>query len=261
MPSRGAMRYAARKRRAHNYSSVTTSHGPDNAYLQTSIRRHEFNSTHHTGDLAADAYIHIDMVRFKRSYHASTADVLPTPTSGNNYQSSSVMNGSRIRNFQKKIIIQNANETSTEGTAKSFFLDVYEIVGSFWDMYIWEDFDHATPQTALIDFEQSSSSVTAGEVTFKTTHETLTANNVKNSKFTQRYLKLIGRVRVDAGKPAVLNINRLPPKCRRSNSGMFYGLVLHNNSQINGAEHVDLDVGSETYFEEEPNDVRLPFVY
>ena len=164
--------------------------------------------------------------------------------------------------MEKRITISNRMQSNAAtSTVKSFYLDVYKVVLSYFDAYLWEQFDSGTLQTAVTDYDQSVASDNAGEVEFRSSHPILTANRVKNNKFTQRYLQLIGRIKVDQGKSLVLNFNGLPSKCRRSNQGMFYGLIFHNNSLINGAGTLNLTLASESSFEEVPSEERLPFIY
>lgn len=227
----------------------------------TSTRRHEFVATHLTGNLTGGSHIPIEMLAFKRTFSATVEDVEPTPTAGNNFQSTSVMNGSRINNYQSRILINNLEGSETSGTMKGAYLDVYEIVLSFFDGYLWEEFDTGASQASLINFNQSTASINAGEVEFLTTQPTLSRNNVMNNKFTQQYLRHAGRVWVPQGETAVLPFSMAPPKCRRSNSGMFWGIVLHNDAVINQNTNLALQVSQEISFDEVPSDERLPFIY
>jgi len=93
----------------------------------------------------------------------------------------------------------------------------------------------------------------------------ITENTIKNYKFLQHYIKKRGTVFVtneDGGNggEVTININRVPPKCRRSQTGMYWGLFFHNNSDKNGSETLNLDATIEESFEEIPSDNRLPYI-
>jgi hypothetical protein len=249
-------------RRPGRFNATSTgNYQPNYNYLQTSTRRHEFVSEHFNGNLSSGDYVPITMLRFKRTFDSGNADVPPTPTEGNNYQSSSVFNGSRITNYRSKIHVENF-EQSNATVQKTFFLDVYEIALSFFDGSNWEGFDGGALQDSLVSFDGSTSSTNheAGEVSYVTPNVTLSANNVKNNVFTQKYMRHAGRIKVPWGDSITLNFNNVPPKCRRSNSGMFWGIVLHNDSVIN-SDAFQVGITQETSFEEIPSETRLPFIY
>lgn len=245
---------------------ATNQFQPDYNYNQTSIRRHEVMIQHQASSsaLAGGDYIPITMLRFKRTFDPANADVPPTPTAGNNYQSVDVFNGSKVQNYQSKIFITNTEESSgSSSLIKSFYLDIYQVLLSFYDGNTWEDFAPGATQPALTDFDGSTvpSNHDAGEVDWVSPNVTLSANAVKNNKFTQRFMRLIGRIQVPQGQTVSLNINRVPPKARRSNSGMFWGIALHNESSLNNANSIGVNVAQEVSFEEVPSEIRLPFVY
>jgi hypothetical protein len=220
----------------------------------TGIRRHEFTANV-GGSLAAGAYHEIPLLRFIRSAQSGVDDVEPTATAGNNFQNPDVMNGSRVSNFQAKIIFNNQDSTASTITHSHLF-DVYEIQTSFFDAHVWNNF---ASSLCPIDFDTSSTD--EGEVDFKATPITLTDNNQKNSKFSQHYMRRIGRLEVPTGQRVIMNINRVPPKVRRSNFGMFWGLVVHNSSIVNDSDTLNVDITKEQSFTEIPSSERPPWLY
>ena len=129
--NRKSSRYATR-RSVSKYSK---------SYVQQSSgsRRHQFTadftgpagSTDATS-LAANEYGIFDLARFQRTFDISvTADTEPTATASNNYQTSAVMNGSKIIRYQAKVRIENT------GTSTNYY-DVYTMALSFYDALIWD---------------------------------------------------------------------------------------------------------------------------
>lgn len=237
---------------------------PSLGYRQTGVRRHEFTSgDKNTTSLTAGDYVTITNLRFKRSFSTTIPDVEPTPTDGNNFQSSSVMNGSRIMNFRKRITIRNNQSTgAATGTQKTVKYDLYELVFSFWDAYLFEQYGQdAGLGDKIVDFDGTTVSENVGEVDWNAVHPLLTNNMIKNSKFLQRYMKHRGQISVAAGEQVELFVNRIPPACRRSQTGMFWGFLLLNDTIENQSEAIVSSISSETSFEEIPADERLPFLY
>lgn len=255
-------RKASRRKAAFRGASTTGNYLPDYTSRLSGTRRHEYTAQEWNANLAANDYVPIEMLKFWRTGDRTliTPDAEPTPTSGNNFQTAGVMNGSRIVRFQKKIHISNNTRTpTTAANRQDHSLDIYQVALSFFDAQLWEDFESPAGQDALVNMTTSGNG--AGEVAWENPNRTLTANAVKNSKFTQHYMQLLGRVTVEAGGSTTLNINRVPPKCRRANSGMFWGLVFHNESNLNSGDGVNWTISTETSFEEIPSDERPPFVY
>ena len=172
------------------------------------------------------------MLRFKRTFGAGP-DIEPTPTASNNYQSASVMNGSYIHDFVKKITILSQESVPNTGARNQLFkLDVYQIALSFYEAHYWEDFQTQAGQNALVN--QETTGDTAGEVTFD--GSTISSKNtILNSKYTQHYLRYLGTVEISAGEQKELIFNYIPTKCRRSNNGMFWGIVLHLDANENNS--------------------------
>ncbi len=263
MPYRtpGGSRYSGTSMRTLRRTNSTLNRQSDYGYEQSGTLRHEFLAQHDseftTSVLAAGDYQQIDMLRFKRTFTVSP-DEPDTPTAGNNYQTPEVFNGSLIRDYSRVLKITSREATNND-TVKSFTLDIYQLVYSFFDAHTYEAFSLTAGLGNVVEFDNSGND--AGEVNFVSTHPTFTSNTVKNSKFLQRYIQLIGRVEIPVGQTVKLNINRIPPKVRRANSGMFWGLIIHNDSITNDANGFGGAISTETSFKELPSDNRLPFLY
>ena len=229
---------------------------PDYGPVKTGVWRHEYNAQLEGTQITAGEYVEVPIIRFARSF-SGTADDPPSPTSGNNYQVNRVFNGSRIQRLNNRIQIKSQQVTPDASAAnQTFGIDVYEIALSFYEGYLW---NALSPTTSPIDYDTTSTD--EGEVDFKGTPITLTANTYKNSKFTQHFMKYRGRINVGAGETAVINLNRIPPKCRRANVGMFWGVVLHNETSVNDSANFPCSILYEASFEEIPSENRLPWLY
>lgn len=238
---------------------------PNFSYRGTGTRRHEWaSSIANTSSLAVGDYFLSQHVRFVRTFGSGSppaADVEPTPTVGNNFQTPSVMNGSKIVNFRKRIKIKN-NQTTTVSTStqKTVTLQVYEMAFSFWDAYLFDQWGtNAGLPDDIVDFLSSTNE--EGEVPVNNTHPTLTINLIKNSRFLQRYLRHVGQIVMAPGEEVELLLNRVPPKCRRSNFGMFWAHLFLNDSTLNAGEAIAITANEETSFEEIPSDERQGWLY
>ena len=102
-----------------------------------------------------------------------------------------------------------------------------------------------------------------GEVAEKSPHIVWTENIYKSKKGVQMTIKHLGTIYVsseDGGTPsAQFNIRGAPSKCRRSQTGMFYGLLFHYGSDKNSAATATLDASIDIKFDEVPTSNRLPF--
>ena len=115
-----------------------------------------------------------------------------------------------------------------------------------------------------IEYQGSGTAIDVqGQVGFKSTHVIWTENTYKNFKGLQRHISLLGTVALtseDGGAPhAEFTIRGLPPKCRRSQTGMFYGLMYHYSSTKNTTAVADIQISVDTKFNEIPADNRIPF--
>lgn len=233
---------------------------PSYVTQQSGTKRHQVQSVGSPAPIAllAGEYFKFQLLRFARSAAGGTDDVPPSATASNNYQSTVVFNGSKIRNYNSTIRIKNRG-------AIGGYLDVYECALSFFDVLVWD-----TIQTSTCPFTFDSTTVgpadLRGAVAFKTMTSTLIVKNtIHNFKFVQHYIKARGTIFVtneDGGNggEVTINVNRVPAKCRRSQTGMMWALFFHNDSDANGAETLALDATMDTSFEEIPSDNRLPFL-
>ena len=173
-------------------------------------------------------------------------------------QSASVFNGGNIYNFDATVKIKNRG-------AVGGYLDIYQVAASFYDVLVWNTL---LPSGCPLTFDSTTTGPAdlRGEVTPKSITNTLIIKNtIKNFKFLQHYIQPMGTVFVtneDGGNggEVSIRINRIPAKCRRSQTGMYWGLFFHNDSDSNGAETLALDATIDESFEEIPSDNRLPFI-
>lgn len=229
--------------------------------LQSGGRRHEFSTAAFPAPaafpaLAAGEYFGHILCAFERTF-GSGDDEEPTATASNNYQTPRVMNGSKIQNFQAKISIKNRSNIGG-------FLGVYRIALSFYDALVWNTLISGSCPVTM------DTTTTApderGKVSTKTVTTTLvTKNNWNNYKTVQHYMEYLGDIQIpteDAGNSGLVEImvNDIPPKCRRSNTGMFYMYLFHNDSDQNGAETLQINSVADISFDEIPSDQRLPWV-
>lgn len=225
---------------------------------QTAIRRHEYTSAIlGTGAIATGFYQIVPLLKFKRTFSGVTDDVPPTPTSGFNFQTPEVFNGSKVENFQAVVHISNLNRVA------SGYLTVYESALSFWDAFIWDNI-YLTQCPVTFD-NVGVAPDTRGEIAYKTPTATLITSNLnKSNKFLQRYIRQVGQIFIptaDAFSGSVdLKVSKLPPKVRRSQTGMNYTLYLHNDSVVNNSAAVQADTSLENSFDEVPSDVRMPYI-
>ncbi len=215
-------------------------------------RRHELTIGFNQGDIPLGDYVTQVLCRFKRSFDTGDDDP-PTPTQSNNYQSTTVFNGSKILDYECKIKIM--NQSGGSGT----YLDVYLLTASFSDA-VWHN--TILGSSALYSM-QTTPSNEAGDTNFISPHPVFTENFYKGSKTMQRTVKQLGTVFVtseDGGTPqAEFTLRGLPPQVRRSQTGMFYGLLFHYSGDKNTAVTTDLNMTAEIKFKEQPSDNRLPF--
>ena len=118
------------------------------------------------------------------------------------------------------------------------------------------------PSECPVEFDELTAN-REGEVRFKSTHVTWTDNVFKNFKGLQRNIKFLGTLFVsseDGGSPeASFIIRGIPAKVRRSQTGMFYGLMFHYSSTKNSAATQTLDSSMDVNFAELPASNRLPY--
>ena len=235
--------------------------GRDYLSEQSGSRRHSLSTSTSdvgTGALLTGEYFGFTLCRFKRTFAPGvTDDVEPTPTTSNNYQSKDVMNGSRISQLSAKFRIVNT------GTSTPANLDVYMVAVSFYDVLVWN-----TVFSALCPFTFNTTGGVGdnrGFIDYKAMTATLvTDNEWKNYKFIQHYLKKLGTLSIgnaDSGKNEVeMTINQIPPQCRRSQTGMFYGILFHNEASKNASATVNVNPFLDLKFLETPTTNRLPYI-
>ncbi len=244
------------------FSSRALSNKKSYESFLTGSKRHQFTTVQALGDpdilLPGEYFMHF-MLGFSRSATGSTDDVPLAPTDSNNYQTASVMNGSYISNYQADITIKN------HGAGNPITLDIFQVAVSFWDVFVW---DGLIPSACPINFDNVSVGPAdlRGAVGFKAVTPTLIVENIiKNKKFLQHYIQKIGSVTLtseDGSTPlAKFRISRVPLKCRRSQTGMFWGLFFVNDSDKNNSETLNIDTFMEISFNEHPADNRLPYLY
>lgn len=230
---------------------------PDYGFQETALRRHRFiDDTPIEGNpnsLVVDQYFLVELTRFRRSFGAGSDDP-PTPTDSNNYASDDVFNGSKIENFNTIITLKNINGSRPAS------LDVFEIAVSFWDVLVW---DTVFPTKCPLSFITTATN--EGEIQTKTPTTTLVDyNDWLSFKFLQHYMKYKGTLNIgpagSANNQANIVINGLPPKCRRSQTGMWYGYVFKNSAERNEGITLTLDYSKEVSFDEIPSENRLPYI-
>ena len=166
------------------------------------------------------------------------------------------MNGSNIYNHQTSIKIQN------EG-AQPHYLNVYSVAFSFSDVhYASALMGNKFPYTMTTvdntpDNRGQILETPAGSSAFEDTIW-------RNFMTLQRYIKKIGTINLgthDSGDRGVaeLNFTGVPPKCRKSQTGMFYGYLINNDTILNNGEAFNGNIIQQTNFDERPSENRLPY--
>ncbi len=251
MPFRGRSQRYTSVNAARNLTGSAYNTGRDYVSEQAGTRRHEFTSSNLVAPITLGDYTVIDLCRFTRSF--TGADGAPTATASNNFQNVRVFNGSKVVDYKAKILLNN------NSAASGFYIDIYSMALSFSDALY---FDTVYTTECPVQFSQVANN--EGDVTFKGVHVAgFTDNSFKNFKGVQRYMKQLGTVYIsasDAGQShAEFTVNGLPPNCRRSQTGMFYGLIAHFPASKNTAATGDYEIHSEISFKELPAIDRLPF--
>ena len=93
--------------------------------LQSSRRRHELTTTANFAGASIGDYTTLDLCRMVRSF-GSGDDEPPTPTSSNNFQTQSVMNGSHVQDLEAVVRLSNKD------TNQGIYIDVYALNTSFF---------------------------------------------------------------------------------------------------------------------------------
>lgn len=226
---------------------------------QTGIRRHSVSASMigTPSTLLPGEYFYQNLLKFRRAFGASD-DSDPTATASNNFQTTEMMNGSKARNYTCKIKVANTNASDV------CYLDVYAIALSYYDALVWD-----TIRTANCPVSFDTTTVGPPDLRGRVQNKAITAtqildNDIRNFKFQQHYIKKIGTLVLhpeDSGRnQQELIINRIPAKCRRSQTGMQWAIYFHNDSIKNNARTVNIESSFEVDFEEIPSNNRLPYI-
>ena len=164
------------------------------------------------------------------------------------------MNGSSISNFKSHWRITNNDTNDTCN------LDIFQIATSYFDVPSWgllnADGNPLNDSGAAANVE--------GQVTWKGIHPAdLSIQDWNNLKTQQHYMQHMGTVTIgnaDNENTVELELNRIPPKVRRSQTGMFWGLLFLYDFTKNSAAVADLDFNQTVKFDEHPSDQRLPYL-
>ncbi len=257
------MPYGSRVRAQNSQSYASRPTGGQRSYVpqQSGSKRHQYQqgAIAKVGQtLPAGEYFYFPIMSFARSKTGGASDIPLSATASNNYQTDKVFNGGRIVNYTGVIKIRNRG-------AIGIYLDIYQVAVSFYDVLVWNTL-FATACPFNFDSTTTGPPDLRGAITGKVITTTLiTKNTIKNFKFLQHYIQHIGTVYVtneDGGNggEVTLNINKIPPKCRRSQTGMMWALFFHNDSDSNGAETLSYDATLDSSFDEIPSDNRLPYI-
>ncbi len=222
----------------------------------SAVRRHEVIASFGLDAITLGDYATLDLCRFRRTFGAGIDDE-PSPTASNNFQTADVMNGSKIDQFEATIKL-----ASKSGSTAQYF-DVYAFEYSFSDALWLETLYNVHTPTEFNHLGGAPN--VQGQVNFKAVHVTFSQNNFKNFKGMQRHIKHLGTVYLstnDGGSTsAEFTIRGLPAKCRRSQTGMFYGLIFHLSTEKNSIANASVTESVEIKFRETPSSNRLPFVW
>ena len=108
-------------------------------------------------------------------------------------------------------------------------------------------------------------SIQAGRVTAKTnaTASDLSMQDWNNFKFQQHYMQHLGSITIgnaDNDNVVELAQTRIPSKCRRSQTGMYWATLFLFDATKNTQATLNLDFNQELKFDEHPSEQRLPFI-
>lgn len=249
MPYRGkSRRYSG----TGNYAPITTGKPLRNyGSAQTTTQRHQFQGALATfSSIAAGEYAPMTLCKFNRNNGTPLS-----ATASNNYQSANVYNGGKIINFKADLYAKSLSSSTT------FKIDVYAVALSFYDALVWN-----TVQPTACPFTFSTTAGDEGEIDTKTISATLVApNTINNYKFVQHYIKKIGSLILaptdGEGTTATMQLRSLPPKCRRANLGMYYGLIFHNDASTNASGVFTGTLEYNISFDVIPSEDVLPYLW
>ena len=235
---------------------------PNYGSLGTGKFRHEasFATDGFEGDLPSmlnlGSYFMVQNLQFSRTFDFPNPDVPPTPTVSNNLAGSNFFNGSYATNFRSNIRIKNQDSVDT------VTLDVFNIALSYYDAKIWDDI---RPDSCPVTF-LNSGDANDGVVIPKSTPSLptdLSMQDWNNFKFQQHYMQHLGTVTIgDVQGDNIIELTqtRIPPKCRRSQTGLYWATLFLYDATKNTDNTANLEVNQELKWEEHPSENRLPFI-
>lgn len=194
--------------------------------------------------------------RMRRTFDATNPDVEPTPTASNNFNSSSVMNGSTIDDFDMLMRFKNTSATVSPT------IDVFKICLSFYDAYIWNGL---APSNCPLTFTTSTGPPdNTGMVTEKTpTSSIISQTVIDNFKFHQHYLQKVAEITIgntDTDNVSEFRVRGVPAKVKRMQTGAYYAYLFYNSSNKNAGSTFNLEYSCQYNFTETPSGIRPPYV-
>ncbi len=202
--------------------------------------------------LALDEYFVVENFKFMRSNSSVDPDVAIDPTISNNIANPNVFNGSYISEFNNNIRLKNQDSVDT------VTLDVYDIQLSFYDALVWGTI---LPAGCPFNFDSSTASVNAGQVSAKPVLvDDYSVQDHNNFKFMQHYSKHLGSVTigdVQGDNVVELKQTRIPPKVKRSQTGMYWATVFVYDNTKNTQMNADIEFNQEISFKESPASNRI----
>lgn len=185
----------------------------------------------------------------------AVADTPPVPTVSNNLGNPLVMNGSRISQFRKTIRLKNTSATNSPT------IDIYQVALSYYDALIWDTMRTAECPVTFTN----TGGVYDGAVNPKIPAiGVLSANDTANFKFQQHYLKHVKTVTLgntDGDNVVEFTMSKIPPKCIRSQTGMFWATIfVYDTNKNTPASTANIEYSEATSFMETPSEQRLPFI-
>ncbi len=251
--------YSRGRTRSSTNTATNATVGQRRQYTKpsTAIRRHDFQTINRdsVAPILPNEYVVTTLAKFQRTF-GSGDDEPDSALTSNNFPNPQTMNGSYISNFKSKIRMQNRDD------GKGIYLDVYSIAISFYDALVWDTvYPSACPVTFSTDNTTPSN---AGEVSFKAVTDSLVTDvQYKAFKGVQHYMRKLGSVYLTSEDSSQnyhdLILTGLPAKCRRSNLGMLYAIVIQNDAIKNDNASAQVTITTDTSYVETPSEERLPW--
>ncbi len=195
-------------------------------------------------------YFLVEHSRFIRTSDSGTPDLPITPTVSNNIAGSRVMNGSTIYDYSSNIRLKN------QDSVDNVTLDVFNIALSFYDSNTWNSI---TPDSCPVNFDLGVN--TEGQTTSKVTLPTdLSMQTWNNFKFQQHYMSHLGTITIgdiQGDNVVELKQTRIPGKCRRSQTGMYWATLFLYDATKNSDNNANIEFNHEQSFKEVPSAERI----